>query len=244
MDSKSSSFEKRARIDLLDLKEQTEGEGHIFFRSQIVRAKMFYAAPPPVKKLKLNQFLKVEAPSDDFLAKLFAQLKHFSGLLSQNDFSYPPLENNEVIQRVVDLISQDKEAAYIDASLQMLLNFEEKLDNQTQFEDLKMSCPEGHINIFSELLWPNHFPTLQSKNFSDFTKPILEHERIHQIFTAIESISGEKIQTSQKIASELINDLNYATLYPAAIMDDISGSDLAQMVEFISDKIKRVVAAK
>jgi len=244
MDAKSSSFEKRARIDLLDLKEQTEGEGHIFFRSQIVRAKMFYAAPPPVKKLKVNQFLKVEAPSDDFLAKLFSQLKHFSGLLSENDFSYPPLENNEVIQRVVDLISQDKEATYIDASLQMLLNFEEKFDNQEQFEDLKMSCPEGHINIFSELLWPNHFPTLQSKNFSDFTKPILEHERIHQIFTAIESISGEKIQTSQKIASELINDLNYATLYPPTIMDDISGSDLAQMVEFISDKIKRVVAAK
>lgn len=244
LDAKSSSFEKRARIDLLDLKEQTEGEGHIFFRSQIVRAKMFYAAPPPVKKLKLNQFLKVEAPSDDFLAKLFSQLKHFSGLLSQNDFSYPPLENNEVIQRVVDLISQDKEAAYIDASLQMLLNFEEKFDNKTQIEDLKMSCPEGHINIFSELNWPNHFPTLQAKNFSDFTKPILEYERIHHIFSAVESISGEKIQTSQKIASELINDLNYATLYPAAILDDISGSDLAQMVEFISEKIKRVVAAK
>ena len=92
--------------------------------------------------------------------------------------------------------------------------------------------------------WPNHFPTLQAKNFSDFTKPILEYERIHHIFSAVESISGEKIQTSQKIASELINDLNYATLYPAAILDDISGSDLAQMVEFISEKIKRVVAAK
>ena len=244
MDSKSSSFEKRARIDLLDLKEQTEGEGHIFFRSQIVRAKMFYAAPSPVKKLKVNQFLKVEAPSDDFLAKLFSQLKHFSELLSQNDLTYPPLENNEVIQRVVELISRDKEAEYIDASLKMLLDFEEKFDNQAQLEDLKMSCPEGQINIFSELNWPNHFPTLQAKNFSDFTKPILNQEGIHKVFCAIESISGEKIQTSHKIASELINDLNYATLYPPVITDDISASDLAQMVVFISDKIKRVVAAK
>ena len=37
--------EKRARIDLLDLKEQREGEAHIFFKSKIVRARMFYANP-------------------------------------------------------------------------------------------------------------------------------------------------------------------------------------------------------
>src|SRR3990167_7060590 len=38
MDSRSASSEKRARIDLQDLKEQREGEAHIFFKSKIVRA--------------------------------------------------------------------------------------------------------------------------------------------------------------------------------------------------------------
>ncbi len=38
MDSRSASSEKRARIDLLDLKEQREGEAHIFFKSKIIRA--------------------------------------------------------------------------------------------------------------------------------------------------------------------------------------------------------------
>lgn len=38
-DQRSASAEKRARIDLLDLKEQREGEAHIFFKSVIVRAR-------------------------------------------------------------------------------------------------------------------------------------------------------------------------------------------------------------
>ncbi|HBS51572.1 MAG TPA: phosphoesterase, partial [Coxiellaceae bacterium] len=62
MDSRSTQMEKRSRIDLLDLKEQREGEAHVFFKSRIVRAKMFYANPKPVKELRLNQFIKVDVP--------------------------------------------------------------------------------------------------------------------------------------------------------------------------------------
>ncbi len=38
---------------------------------------MFYANPKPVKQLKLNQFLKVEPPPDEYLAKLQKQLIGF-----------------------------------------------------------------------------------------------------------------------------------------------------------------------
>src|SRR5690606_23046084 len=62
LDTRSSSFERRARIDLLDLKDQREGEAHVFFKSTIVRAKCFYANPRPVKRMRLNQFLRVEKP--------------------------------------------------------------------------------------------------------------------------------------------------------------------------------------
>ena len=63
-DTMEASLDKRNRIDLLDLKDQREGEGHIFFKSKIVRSKMFYANPPKVEKIKLNQFLKVKGPSE------------------------------------------------------------------------------------------------------------------------------------------------------------------------------------
>lgn len=83
LDSKSSSFEKRARVDLLDLKEQTEGEAHIFFKSKIIRARMFYANPKPVKQLKINQFLKVEPPPDDYLMRLQKQLVSFISIFGK-----------------------------------------------------------------------------------------------------------------------------------------------------------------
>src|SRR5690606_27989631 len=38
MDSRNANIEKRARIDLLDLKDQREGDAHIFYRSKIIRA--------------------------------------------------------------------------------------------------------------------------------------------------------------------------------------------------------------
>lgn len=67
-DTQEASLDKRNRIDLLDLKDQREGEGHVFFKSTIVRASLFYANPPKVEKIKLNQFLKVKGPSDSSAA--------------------------------------------------------------------------------------------------------------------------------------------------------------------------------
>ena len=239
-DTRSSSFEKRARIDLLDLKEQTEGEGHIFFRSKIVRAKMFYAAPPPVKKLKVNQFLKVEAPPDVYLAKLFAQMKHFAEILEKKDFAYPPVEPNEVLQRVFHLLEQHQAEDFINASLKMLIGFEEPVSEQVSNEAYTQECPEGHITIFSELKWPALYPTLITRNLSDFSLPLLEQENLKNIFTSVETLSGEKVQTSNKIANELIQDLSVATLYPPDVQDDITGADLAQMTKFIINKINRI----
>ena len=55
-DAKGAKLEKRSRVDLLDLKEQDPGEAHFLFKSKIVRGRFFYAAPPPVKRMRLNSF--------------------------------------------------------------------------------------------------------------------------------------------------------------------------------------------
>jgi intracellular multiplication protein IcmO len=239
-DTKSSSFEKRARIDLLDLKEQTEGEGHIFFKSKIVRAKMFYASPSPVKKIKINQFLKVESPPDDFIAKLFEQFKHFTTLLNNEDYQYPPLEPNDVLARTLEIFNANPQLDNVDRALKVLVNFEGEQQVESIREEVSFGCEEGKITIFSELKWPENFPTLMTKSISDFCSPLLNGEETYSTFTTIETIGGEKLQASSKIAQELIKDLSACTLYPAYIPDNISGPDLAQMTQFIADKIKRV----
>src|SRR5579863_9224966 len=85
MDSRSASSEKRARIDLQDLKEQREGEAHIFFKSRIVRARMFFANPLAVERMRLNQFLKVEAPISRVLIDLDNRLVHFSDIVQDSE---------------------------------------------------------------------------------------------------------------------------------------------------------------
>ena len=80
-DSKSAKTEKRARIDLLDLKEQTEGQMHIFFKSRIVRGASFYVNPKPVKSMRLNVFVKVDLPKDVDLYSLVKSIEDFEELI-------------------------------------------------------------------------------------------------------------------------------------------------------------------
>jgi len=65
--SQDARIERVKRIELQDLKEQIEGEVHILVKSQIIRARMFYADPKPVKQYRLNHFLKVAPPEQDEL---------------------------------------------------------------------------------------------------------------------------------------------------------------------------------
>ncbi len=69
-DTREANIDRRARIDLLDLKDQKPGEAHVFFESKIVRARMFFANPPKVKEVRLNEFLRVELPDQKKLEQL------------------------------------------------------------------------------------------------------------------------------------------------------------------------------
>lgn len=76
-DGQNASIERRKRADWLDFKDHSEGEAHIIFKSVMVRANMFFANPPKVKDLQLNEMLRVEPPQqgemhefDEFLEDL------------------------------------------------------------------------------------------------------------------------------------------------------------------------------
>ncbi|WP_119343491.1 type IV secretory system conjugative DNA transfer family protein [Facilibium subflavum] len=83
LDAKEAGIEKRARIDLMDLKDQKPGEFHIFFKSQIVRGKSFYANPPKTKYIHVNQFIRVK-PIDVKLTKTLKAMVSFSAELPQD----------------------------------------------------------------------------------------------------------------------------------------------------------------
>ncbi len=139
LDTKSAKTEKRARIDLLDLKDQGLGEAHIFFKSDIVRAKTFYANPPPCKKMRLNQFLKVEVPDDTYLYDLVKGIEDFQ---EKNVSQLPAVKNDTMLAEMVSALNADK--SYIQAAIDMLMS-SDKSDDTLEESDIG----DGMINVFS-----------------------------------------------------------------------------------------------
>lgn len=99
-DGQNASVEKRQRGDLMDLKEQREGEAHIIFKSSVIRSRMFYAAPRPAKKIRLNYFLKVEPPEKDEISDMDTGLDDLLRKLTQPVFMKDLEESTDTVQDI------------------------------------------------------------------------------------------------------------------------------------------------
>ncbi|MDX1837501.1 phosphoesterase [Legionella taurinensis] len=236
MDTKSSSYEKRARIDLLDLKEQTEGEAHIFFKSKIVRARMFYANPKPVKQLKLNQFLKVEPPPDDYLAKLQKQLSSFQRVLDSGDLSIKKEVENEEISLITKALRESNVVEPIERGVSALLAFH-GYNEPEPVEELIEEEEDGVLTIFSKLRRSANALPLLVKDAEEFSQPLLPINETRNYLSIIERVSGAKDKYSGTVANELIKDFQMATSYPPAERDEVSAQILAEMTLSLADKI-------
>ncbi len=238
MDTKSSSFEKRARVDLLDLKDQTEGEAHIFFRSQIVRANMFYAAPKPVKKLKVNQFLKVEPPADEYIAKLQEQLKNFQEVISASETKELKNLESETISIVVKSLKESEIVDPIERGVSVLLAFH-NYNEPEPVEDLVEEDVQGQITIFASLRQPKKAPPILVKDVEAFSEPLLAINETRDSMISIERLSGEKASLAAGIANEVIKDFQSATSYPPEEREHVTAQQITETVYLICEKIKR-----
>jgi intracellular multiplication protein IcmO len=68
--NQTAKIEKVKRIELQDLQRQIEGEVHIMVKGEVIRGRVFYAAPKLAKEYRLNHFLKVLPPDPASLQKL------------------------------------------------------------------------------------------------------------------------------------------------------------------------------
>ena len=233
MDSKSSSFERRARIDLLDLKEQTEGEAHIFFRSKIVRARMFYANPKPVKQLKLNQFLKVEPPPDEYLVKLQKQLIGFKHVLESSDLSITKEVQSEEISLISKVLQESTVTEPIERGVAALLAFH-NYNEPEAVEELLEEVDIGTLTIFTKLNYHGSSPTLLVKDVARFSEPLLDINETRNGMMSVERLSGEKDKLAGNISNELIKDFQMATSYPPLERDHVSADELTLLVTNLS----------
>ncbi len=231
LDTKSASFERRARIDLLDLKDQNVGEMHIFFASKIVRARSFYANPNPVARMKINHFLRVEKPKSLFLHEFTKRLEQFLMLQVEKDFFSQVQVDSEDIMRVADGMVQAGDAEPVQKALQVLKQFQKKAEPLRGVETTER-LSKRELNVFTEL---------RSKNFADsellcsdlesFAHPILLNHEVLLGLETLELNAGRTERHSRNIAEELMKDMRLASHYPPSSFEQPVASELTHIVD-------------
>jgi intracellular multiplication protein IcmO len=236
MDTKSSSSEKRSRIDLLDLKDQGMGDAHIFFRSQIIRAKMFYANPQPVKRLKVNQFLKVEPPPDSFIAKLQTQLTKFEEILNNANPGITKIEPNETINTVSNILQNSKIEDPIERNIAVLLAFGKQDEPEQAVSSLVDTTPNDELTIFTPLRKSDNMGQLFTQDVAAFSLPLLDLNETYSSISAIERLTGESSGQATTIANELIKDLQERTKYPPDQLEHVNVDNITAIVQSLCNK--------
>lgn len=226
MDSRSASSEKRQRIDLLDLKEQREGEAHIFFKSKIIRARMFFANPPPVQKMRLNQFLKVEAPLNRTLMDLEDRIGRFDEVLASDEIFALPADEGEEIQIISDSISSQPDVNPIERALSSLLAFHNRHAATEEEMEEEEEPDEGKLNIFSKVSLDDTVRVLVgAAQFDQFSAPLVNKATARDKIELLERLMGRSASQASPMTSEIIKDMSLATEYPPPVEDALLPSE-------------------
>lgn len=139
-DSKSAKAEKRARINLLDLKDQGVGQAHVFFKSYIVRANLLFMDPGPAKEMRLNVFMKVEIPKDEVLYTLVKSIEDFEELLTTTGIPNIVAEREEQIDEVIELLKQQKNLLDpIEKGINILFDLHKQVINKVENSEEEIS---------------------------------------------------------------------------------------------------------
>jgi len=166
--SGSGTVETRKRINILDLKDQKEGEAHIIFKSALVRAKMFYAAPPKPPKIAMNYFVRVEPPDPEEINEIDNGLKSLIKKLTDENIIIKELEDyieddNNYIMKMRELLDKHSslnisEAAFATVAAlgtEIYETYDERMDPLNQKkddeeDDDEYSDEDEETNVFSK----------------------------------------------------------------------------------------------
>jgi len=222
MDSRSASSEKRARIDLLDLKDQREGEAHIFFKSTIVRAKMFYANPPSVERMRLNHFLKVEPPIGRVLIDLEGRMDRFNTLMNSGEDIFANVHDEaEEVLVIANAMKENPDANPIEKGVSALLAFHNR--NEVSEEELAVTAAieqveeTGRVNLFSRVKLSDRVKALVGANIEAFSIPLINQNMVKDKVELVERMMGKSGSQATTITNEIIKDMLLATDYPPDI---------------------------
>lgn len=240
-DARSASSEKRQRVDLLDLKEQREGEAHIFFKSKIVRMKFFYADPKPVHEIRVNQFLKVEPPTIRKLVDIEKGAIKLQQLAELDTVYTQPASENEEINVVSNIVHQsasDIPLTYIAKTV-----LQELQSKQTSTQSLAFDVTKAFkepLNIFLSFASNTFTEKLLTNTVDEFKRPLLNYNKTVESLELTERLTGKSARTANAISNELMKDLRVNTQYPPKDYPTQDNFMVINMIEEFCSRVKDI----
>ncbi len=248
LDTRSARVEKRARVDLLDLKDQDMGEMHIFFKSKIVRAKSFFANPKPVKKMRLNQFLKVKPPSDDEIVELLDRLVHFEKV-----FKSPELLNitpvmDEDLLFVLNSMQEHIKQPIDDRTITGVKALYDKQNYVAPIVDEELEAAISGMDILTQPL-PSleemeNIDPLELLNMPTFAGALLDKNEVRKQVETIERFYGVPRARTLEAAVKILKDLRKATKYPPGAVPPPNKESVIALMNELSEKYEKMKEGK
>jgi len=253
-DAKSARLEKRARVDLLDLKEQREGEAHIFFKSKIIRSRMFYANPPKIKTLRVNHFVKVDRPSDTVVAEISGKFKDFARRMRDKSIKVDFNLGDEEVTKVVNVLNENKDKNLMARAMAALHGCGKDTDLLSNFfgegavgeegaAALKASLdvdPGDNLNIFTQMRVAEHLKGIVITNdMQEFSQPMLDKAMVRDQVEYLERLCGKESSQAVNISIELLRDMKKGTEYPPKVTLPKTAENLAQSIDQLISAIEK-----
>ena len=240
-DTSSARLEKRSRIDLLDLKEQREGEGHMFFKSKLVRMKFFFANPKPVKHIRLNQFLKVDYPEDFEVKQIKQSFEKFEELIEEGFDNVEIAPDEEFDDFVGTLHKYPPSTSSVDTMAQVF----NKVTSSSALVMVDRTLPgmqlaEGKVNLFSPVVPSTIMQqdvTLDADARKIALQPLLDRQGICYSIEYINRVLGFEPQKAMDKAIEVLLDFQKITDYPPKIKALPSAERLVGNIDYLIETI-------
>tara|TARA_R110002124_G_scaffold177391_2_gene345419 strand:+ start:3803 stop:6199 length:2397 start_codon:yes stop_codon:yes gene_type:complete len=217
LDTQSAQVEKRNRIELLDLKDQREGEAHIFFKSKIVRASVFYSNPQMAKVLRLNQFLKVETPPDEQLIQIANRIDKFSNTVNNPDILKQRPESDADLDFLIDNLKKMPKDNLLKNAVSILTTYNDKqeAENTAFMDEIMGQKITSGTDIFHSVSMDDIDDPLKLLDIDPLLiTPILDKSEMLKNLSLLEEICGKSKAQAKEITSKFINEVSQKTLYP------------------------------
>ncbi len=238
-DGKGARAEKRSRIDLLDLKEQREGDAHFLFRSKIVRGKFFFANPKPVKRMRLNHFLKVAEPEDAEIERLKKSFDQIESLVGKPiDFEVGAAANEEV-EDITKMLREHEDLPFMDKAAVALRRYYQQTELPPMFfDDIEEEIDQEHLSLFTTLRITDHLRGMViTDDMEAFQEPLLDRSVMRDQLEYLQRLCGKSSQQASNIAMELVSDMDKGTHYPPGTLLTKDALELTTDVYNICDKV-------